>query len=343
MLRVEIRTDSDSEPDEIPTGTYKLNSQLSSTVTICESTSPRQYEGYITILSTDEIEYFRYCLAEPDITHSTCYTDERFPNYTTTGLWESIVYPEEQKYALFEAISRLYAVDETQKRLFGINRCILLHGQPGTGKSTLSRAIVHKLAVRSGRILNLRTLRCSQLFSRFYGESMKILEEALRDTRNTVILVDEADSLVTSRTALHMRNEQGDSLRMVNTLLGILDRCESVFIFTTNFREELDNAFLSRCDVIFEMKTLQRRHCYVLLRGLLEAGRGFQFSEYSSVELCGELVDENSRMLYEAARVAEGLSARELKKIVFVNMTCDVSETVKRIYDCMNGKESYCK
>lgn len=340
MLRVEIRTDSDEE--EISTGTYKLNTCISNSIHVCEFASPtlRQYEGYVTLDSIEDVERFEYKTQNWELRHEHC-SEEKLPSRKYLHLWESIVYDEKEKYELFEKVLKMENASAQVRELFGINKCVLMHGKPGTGKSSLSKAIVQKLAVRRNKVYTLKKIRCSQLFSRFYGESMKILEKTLKECEdNTVILVDEADSILMDRTGLFSRNEPGDSLRIVNTLLNILDSSENLFIFTTNFKDELDGAFLSRCDVLFEMKSLKHEHVYSLLKGMFEKVQDaylfnyFQFSEFSSVKICGSLVDENSLLLFEIAKKIENMSPRQIKKLVFgilEDRKTDVSLAIKRL------------
>ncbi|ELA42228.1 uncharacterized protein VICG_00627 [Vittaforma corneae ATCC 50505] len=340
MLRVEIRTDSDEE--EISIGTYKLNTCISNSIHVCEFFSPtlRQYEGYVTLDSIEDVERFEYKTQSWEIEQEYC-SEERLPSRKYLHLWEGIVYDEKEKYELFEKILKIENASKKVRELFGINKCVLIHGKPGTGKSSLSKAVVQKLAIRRNKVYTLRRIRCSQLFSRFYGESMKILEKTLKECEeNTVILVDEADSILMNRSNLFSRNEPGDSLRIVNTLLNILDKSENLLIFTTNFKEELDEAFLSRCDVLFEMKSLKHEHVYFLLKGVFEKIQDFQlfnyfqFSEFSSVKICGSLVDENSLLLFEIAKKIENMSPRQIKKLVFgilEDRKVDVSLAVKKL------------
>lgn len=65
------------------------------------------------------------------------------------------------------------------------------------------------------------------------------------------VLIDEVESIASSRQAVMMRSESQDSLRATNALLTGLDRTRSypnlIFLCTSNMLESLDSAFVDRC------------------------------------------------------------------------------------------------
>jgi pachytene checkpoint protein 2 len=67
------------------------------------------------------------------------------------------------------------------------------------------------------------------------------------------VLIDEIESIASSRQAVMMRSESQDSLRATNALLTGLDRTRSypnlIFLCTSNMLESLDSAFVDRCGV----------------------------------------------------------------------------------------------
>lgn len=323
MLRIEVCVDSDEECDIEP-GTYKLNSRLTDSIQICEySSEPAIYQGYFNLKSRFDFERFEYKTYCEENKSEYC-IETKLPHKKYKHLWDQIVYEERSKYALFEAIMRLGSADKKTREIFGISKCVLISGEPGTGKTTLSKAIAQKLAIRRSRTYNLKTMRCTQLFSRFYGESMRIIEQALEGGENTIVLVDEADSLLMKRSGLFSKNEPGDSVRIVNTLLSILDSSEALFIFITNFKEELDDAFISRCDVVFEMERLGHEYNYILVRRLLQhTAPRCAFSEFSSIKICKSLADDASLLLFELSAKMADMRPREIKKLIFQMLRSD--------------------
>ena len=115
---------------------------------------------------------------------------------------------------------------------------ILLHGKPGTGKTTLIKAI----ATRYNKGVNI--LPASEI---------KLLREAiLTMDRNSILVIEDIDSI----DALHSRDlkDEGNVLRIkgdnevrnlsdiLNVFDGILDFDGRVVIFTTNKPDVLDEA-----------------------------------------------------------------------------------------------------
>ncbi|KAL9606366.1 MAG: hypothetical protein Q9179_000443 [Wetmoreana sp. 5 TL-2023] len=121
-------------------------------------------------------------------------------------------------------------------RMRSFNRLVLLYGPPGTGKSTLCRAIAQKLAIRLRRqyeAMKLLEIDAATLFSKFFGESSKLVSrifdkiERMLEQEPRVflcVLVDEIESLATSRQQSVGANEPRDSMRVSDTVHCLLSR-----------------------------------------------------------------------------------------------------------------------
>ncbi|KAK3078892.1 hypothetical protein LTS18_006348 [Coniosporium uncinatum] len=144
------------------------------------------------------------------------------------------------------------------------NRLILLHGPPGTGKTSLCRALAQKLTIRLGRHFThgkLVEVNSQTMLSKWFGESGKLVGKmfeqihAMADDEDTLVcvLIDEVETLTGSREKAASGNEVGDALRATNQLLTALDRLKhrpNVVVFcTSNLLCIIDSAFLDRVDI----------------------------------------------------------------------------------------------
>lgn len=141
---------------------------------------------------------------------------------------------------------------------------VLLHGPPGTGKTTLCRALAQKVAIRlsdrysHGKLVEINS---HSLFSKWFSESGKLVQrlfamvtEMVEDEQGfVVILIDEVESLTAARSASVSSGEPSDALRVVNAVLTQLDKLKqrkNVLIMTTsNISQSIDNAFVDRADI----------------------------------------------------------------------------------------------
>ncbi|ABL87861.1 AAA family ATPase, CDC48 subfamily [Pyrobaculum islandicum DSM 4184] len=157
--------------------------------------------------------------------------------------WEDIGGLENVKQELREAVEWPLKYPDKFKK-FGLRapKGILLFGPPGTGKTLLAKAV----ATESGA--NFIAVRGPEIFSKWVGESEKMVREIFRKARMAapaVIFIDEVDALATARGL------GGDSLvseRVVAQLLAEMDGIKAlenvVVIAATNRPDLIDPALL---------------------------------------------------------------------------------------------------
>ena len=188
------------------------------------------------------------------------------PSLDFDGLWESLVYEDEVQPRLLRYVSTAlrFSAAGVDARVIAWNRVVLLHGPPGTGKTSLCRGLAHKLAVRlSGTYAHghLVEVNAHSLFSKWFSESGKMvmamfarIRELLDDGDAFVcVLVDEVESLAAARSSAAAGTEPSDSIRVVNALLTQLDglkRYDNCLVLTTsNLTGAIDAAFIDRADI----------------------------------------------------------------------------------------------
>jgi SpoVK/Ycf46/Vps4 family AAA+-type ATPase len=130
---------------------------------------------------------------------------------------------------------------------------ILLFGPPGTGKTLLAAATSNALKTAEGRSCVFFNVKVSNVLSKYFGESSKIISElygTARDASPSVVFLDEFESISQKREA----SDSGAERRILSTLLSELDGLDTkgrsdLFVLTiaaTNRPWDLDEAVLSR-------------------------------------------------------------------------------------------------
>lgn len=218
--------------------------------------------------STDIVDEFS--AADPNAAdegeETTAASVAELPNRSLDGVWDSLVYEDDIKPKLLNYIytTLLFSDANVNFNLVSWNRVVLLHGPPGTGKTSLCKALAQKLAIRlshrysHGKLVEINS---HSLFSKWFSESGKLVQRLFSmitemvedDDAFVVVLIDEVESLTAARSAAASGTEPTDSIRVVNALLTQLDKLKhrkNVLIMTTsNITESIDTAFIDRADI----------------------------------------------------------------------------------------------
>ena len=138
------------------------------------------------------------------------------------------IYLDLQKFWNSESLYREYQI------LY--KRGILLHGEPGTGKTYLiHRVIQYFLEQKDGIVINLRSFDC---FKMFYHLVPEVLREIEKD-RHILTIMEDFETLC--------ENSSGNpNTLLLNALDGVKSIDRVVYLATTNFPERLERNIFNR-------------------------------------------------------------------------------------------------
>lgn len=132
----------------------------------------------------------------------------------------------------------------------------LFYGPSGTGK-TLTAKLLGKEFDRPVYRIDL-----SQVVSKYIGETEQNLEKIfnLAENKDWILLFDEADALFGKRTSTKSSNDRYAN-QEVSYLLQRVEQFNGLVILTSNFKNNIDDAFLRRFNLIvkFTKPSVQER------------------------------------------------------------------------------------
>ena len=170
------------------------------------------------------------------------------------GRWEDLVIPRSSVDRLHELTDSLHHreavfVDWGLARNVAVWRRVtaLFAGPPGTGKTLSASLVAQALG------LDLFRIDLAGVVSKYIGETEKNLDRVFRAAHrsNAILLFDEADSLFGKRTEVKDAHDRYANVE-TSYLLQKLESFEGLAILATNYRKNIDPAFLRRIDVVVD-------------------------------------------------------------------------------------------
>ncbi|KAJ3920204.1 P-loop containing nucleoside triphosphate hydrolase protein [Lentinula edodes] len=282
---------------------------------------------------SDAFEEFSNSTNEDD-DETMAATVRELPNRSWEGLWDSLIYEDNIKLKLLDYIhaTLVFSDAEVDFNLVSWNRVVLLHGPPGTGKTSLCRALAQKLSIRlSQRYSHARLLEINShsLFSKWFSESGKLVQRLfssiseLADEEDAflVVLIDEVESLTAARASAMAGTEPSDGLRVVNALLTQLDKLKHrknvLVMSTSNLVKAIDSAFVDRADIVQYVDLPPREAVYEILRtSLCEIINRGIVSSTNVPSLQEALIYERTAPAHSSTMISNGSDAHEKSKLL---------------------------
>jgi ATPase family associated with various cellular activities (AAA) len=168
--------------------------------------------------------------------------------------WEDLVLPTRQREVLGSISGYLRHRDLVLSE-WGYERAVardqglkvLFAGESGTGKTMAGQVIARDLGLELFRI-DLATI-----VSKYIGETEKNLDRIFdaADGSNAILFFDEADALFGKRSEVRDSHDRYANIE-VAYLLQKMESYAGAVILATNFRQNMDEAFLRRLDFVID-------------------------------------------------------------------------------------------
>jgi SpoVK/Ycf46/Vps4 family AAA+-type ATPase len=185
------------------------------------------------------------------------------------GPWDHILVPEGVKERLLSQTLLRLKHGRALGNLPGMpHGLIVLAGPPGTGKTTLARGLAQTAAraLAPAGATTYIEIDPHAFPSEMLGESQRNVTTLMTDTLpefaarrpHTVVLIDEVEAFAVSRAAASFGSNPVDVHRATDAVLAGVDFLAErhprvVVVATTNFPEAVDEAFLSRADLVLTL------------------------------------------------------------------------------------------
>lgn len=164
--------------------------------------------------------------------------------------WEDLILPQEVKQQIYELENwikhnHVLLNDWDMGKRLNPGYRALLYGPPGTGK-TMTASLLGKYTGRDVYRIDLSTV-----VSKYIGETEKNLASLFEraESKNWILFFDEADSLFGKRTSVRDAHDKYAN-QEVSYLLQRIERFDGLVILASNFKSNIDEAFLRRFSAV---------------------------------------------------------------------------------------------
>lgn len=244
------------------------------------------------------------------------------PDRDFMAQWDAVIVEASQKDRLLsQAILNFTLREKVNRSNLPLHGLIVLHGPPGTGKTSLARGLAARTAEAIGKIGQFRFIEVEPhaLTGAALGKSQRAVRDLLGQTvaeqaerGPLIVLLDEVETLAADRGRMSMDANPIDVHRATDAVLAQLDQLAAkyphlLFIATSNFTRAVDGAFLSRADLIETIGMPGPEACRAILQSAVEElARAFPAT--------GRILKDSE--FERAAKHCVGLDGRRIRKLV---------------------------
>ena len=244
------------------------------------------------------------------------------PDPAYAGHWGAIVVPADRKDRLLHHALLAWGVrGRIPFETSAVHGLAVLLGPPGTGKTTLARGLAYTASqVLQGGATRLIEVHPHGMMSAEHGQTQQAVSELLlehvpdlcADGMPTIVLLDEVESMAVARSAASLAANPVDVHRATDAVLTALDQVTRkapniFFVVTSNYPDGLDEAFISRADVVLEIGLPDADALLAILADTLRAW-GDAYPPLTRLA--------NDKSLATTARALQGVDGRQARKLV---------------------------
>jgi pachytene checkpoint protein 2 len=244
----------------------------------------------------------------------------RLPDAEFDGVWESIILPPGIKdQVLAQAVLNFTARPRLQQVHLPLHGIILFVGPAGTGKTSLARGLASRTAASLNGGLTFIEVDPHALTSAAHGKTQQavsyLLGTVLAEQSSAspcIVLLDEVETLAADRSKMSMEANPVDVHRATDAVLTQLDKLAAdypqlLFLATSNFAGAIDEAFLSRADLVVTIDLPTPEACKAIVLDTIDR-LAQAYPKLSGLRSAPQIA--------KAAVAAAGLDARRIRKAV---------------------------